>query len=64
MTAPNLHRTVTAENGRAVELAKRTKTPPGIVEELYLLVYNRFPPAEEKADCASLSRRRRGRVKK
>jgi hypothetical protein len=54
MNAPNLHRKVTADSGRAAALAKSAKTPPEIVEELYLLVYGRLPAAEEKADCVKL----------
>lgn len=54
MNAPNLHRKVTAENGRAAALAKSAKSPAEIVEELYLLVYSRLPTAEEKADCVEL----------
>jgi hypothetical protein len=54
MNAPNLHRKVTAETGRAAALARSAKTPAEIVEELYLLVYSRLPAAEEKADCVKL----------
>ncbi len=54
MNGPNLHRKVTAENGRAAALAKSTKPPAEIVEELYLLVYGRLPMAEEQADCVKL----------
>jgi hypothetical protein len=54
MNAPNLHRKVTADSGRAAALAKSAKTPAEIVEELYLLVYSRLPSAEEKADCVKL----------
>jgi hypothetical protein len=54
MNAPNLHRKVTAENGRAAALAKSTKSPAEIVQELYLLVYSRLPTEEEKAECVKL----------
>jgi hypothetical protein len=54
MNAPNLHRKVTADAGRAAALAKSAKMPPEIIEELYLLVYGRLPAAEEKADCVKL----------
>jgi hypothetical protein len=54
MNAPNLHRKVTADTGRAALLAKSAKTPREIVEELYLLVYSRLPTTEERADCVNL----------
>lgn len=54
MNAPNLHRKVTADSGRAAALAKSAKSPQQIVEELYLLAYGRLPSAEEKADCVKL----------
>lgn len=47
MNAPNLHRKVTHDEGRAAKLAAGD-TPPGeIIEQLYLLTYNRFPTADE-----------------
>jgi Protein of unknown function (DUF1553)/Protein of unknown function (DUF1549) len=49
MNAPNLHRKVTADDGRAAKLAATTKPAPEIVEELYLLAYCRLPTTEEKA---------------
>jgi hypothetical protein len=54
MNAPNLHRKVTADTGRAALLAKSASTPGEIVEELYLLVYSRLPTTEERADCVKL----------
>jgi len=54
MNAPGLHRKVTADSGRAAALAKSTKAPREIVEELYLLVYGRPPTNEERAECAKL----------
>ena len=49
MNAPDLHRKVTSEDGRAARLAKGEMTPKAIVEELYLLAYCRFPTDEERA---------------
>ncbi|HJT76380.1 MAG TPA: DUF1553 domain-containing protein, partial [Gemmataceae bacterium] len=54
MNGPDLQRKVTADNGRAAALARSGKTPGEIVEELYLLVYGRFPKADERADCEKL----------
>ena len=48
MNAPQLHQRVTADKGRAAELAVSEKTPDEIVEELYLLVYSRLPDAAER----------------
>jgi len=48
MNAPQLHQRVTADKGRAAELAATSKTPDEIVEELYLLVYSRLPDAAER----------------
>jgi hypothetical protein len=49
MNAPNLHRKVTSDTGRAANLAASKKTPREIVDELYLLVYARMPSDEERA---------------
>ena len=49
MNAPNGHRKVTSDSGRAAELAAGPLSPEGIVEELYLSIYNRYPAAEETA---------------
>lgn len=54
MNAPNLHNKVTADKGQAATLTRNKKTPAEIVEALYLLVYNRLPSVEEKADCVKL----------
>ena len=51
MNAPNLHRKVTGEGGRAAKLAASRKSPQEIVEELYLLAYGRFPTAAERTAC-------------
>jgi hypothetical protein len=47
MNSPGLHRKVTSDSGRAAQLAASGKGPREIVEELYLLVYSRFPSDEE-----------------
>jgi hypothetical protein len=49
MNSPNLHRKVTADNGRAAALAKSDKAPAAIVEELYLLAYCRPPTDAERS---------------
>jgi len=48
MNSPNLHRKVTSDQGRAARLAASSMTSGEIVEELYLLVYARFPSQEER----------------
>jgi len=48
MNAPQLHQRVTADKGRAAELAASNKAEGDIVEELYLLVYSRLPDAAER----------------
>jgi hypothetical protein len=48
MNAPQLHQRVTADKGRAAELAASEKTVDQIVEELYLLVYSRLPDEAER----------------
>ena len=53
MNAPNVQRKITADDGRAAKLAASKLTPAEIVEELYLLAYNRPPNAEEKAACVA-----------
>ncbi|MFO0809175.1 MAG: DUF1549 and DUF1553 domain-containing protein [Gemmataceae bacterium] len=48
MNAPNVHRKITSDDGRAAALAKGKKAPAEIVEELYLATYSRLPDAEER----------------
>jgi hypothetical protein len=48
MNSPELHRKITDDAGRAARLAAGGKGPAEIVEELYLLVYNRPPTEEER----------------
>ena len=47
MNSPRLHQKVISDSGRAAELAASQKKPQEIVEELYLLVYSRFPSDDE-----------------
>ncbi len=47
MNSPRLHAKITADAGRAAQLAAGPKTPKETVEELYLLVYARFPTDDE-----------------
>jgi hypothetical protein len=49
MNAPNLHRKITSDDGRAAKLAASPLSPAEIVEELYLAVYSRYPEDEEIA---------------
>jgi hypothetical protein len=48
MNAPNLHRKVTSDEGRAARLAAADKKADENVEELYLLVYARLPTSDER----------------
>ncbi|MHB1556177.1 MAG: DUF1549 domain-containing protein [Isosphaeraceae bacterium] len=54
MNAPELHNKVTSDDSRAAKLAKSSRSPRAIVEELYLLTYSRFPTEEEMAVGISL----------
>ena len=54
MNSPKLNAKVTGEGGRAAQLAAGKKTPPEIVDELYLLVYSRLPKAEERDVCVRI----------
>ena len=47
MNAPSLDRKVRNDNGRAAKMAASDMAPREIVEELYLLVYARFPEEKE-----------------
>ncbi len=53
MNAPGLAAKITADTGRAAKLAEGKKTPAEIVEELYLLAYNRRPMVDENATCVA-----------
>jgi hypothetical protein len=54
MNAPELHKKVTSNDGRAARLANSKDSPRAIVEELYLLAYGRFPTDDEEAVGVSL----------
>ncbi|MCH7689285.1 MAG: DUF1549 domain-containing protein, partial [Planctomycetes bacterium] len=47
MNSENLYQKVTSDSGRAAKLAESKRTPREIIEELYLLVYNRLPNSDE-----------------
>jgi hypothetical protein len=49
MNSPNLHRKVTADDGRCAKLAKAGKSSREVVDELYLLAYCRLPTDTERA---------------
>jgi hypothetical protein len=48
MNAPELHKKVTSDAGRAARLAGGKESPRAIVEELYLLAYARRPTDDER----------------
>ncbi|MGE0759872.1 MAG: DUF1549 domain-containing protein, partial [Pirellulaceae bacterium] len=48
MNAPQLQQRVTADEGRAAQLAASDRSPDQIVEELYLSIYSRLPDAAER----------------
>lgn len=52
MNAPNVHRKVTSDEGRAARLAAGDKKGDEIVEDVYLLVYARLPTSEERQVAA------------
>ena len=56
---PALHQQVTADSGRAAELAASDKSPEQIVEELYLLVYSRLPDDGRARDRPAVVRGKR-----
>jgi len=49
MNSPALHQKVTADAGRAAQLAASDHANEEIVQELYLLIYNRPPTADESS---------------
>jgi hypothetical protein len=51
MNSPKLHAKVTSDDGRAATLAASKKTTAEIVDELYLLVYCRYPSDEERKNA-------------
>jgi hypothetical protein len=54
MNAPNLHRKITDNGGRAAKLAATTLPVEQIVEELYLAIYSRYPQPEELKVCQEI----------
>jgi len=54
MNSPRLHQKVTSDAGIAAKLAASTKSPREIVDELYLLVYCRYPSATERPTAEGL----------
>jgi hypothetical protein len=48
MNGPDIYRKVTADEGRAAQLAASPKPPEQIVEEVYLLCYGRSPSRDEQ----------------
>ncbi len=51
MNSPRLHAKVTSEDGRAAALAVGKLTSAEVIDELYLLVYCRFPSAIEQKNA-------------
>jgi hypothetical protein len=49
MNSPQLHGKITSDDGRAAQLAGGDKSTEEVVEELYLLIYARFPDESEQA---------------
>jgi hypothetical protein len=54
MNAPRLQEKIASDQGRAAALAAGTKTPREIVDELYALVYSRWPDDDERRTCLKL----------
>ena len=48
MNAPKLHAKVTSDKGRAAELAASKLSNKEVVDELYLIVYARYPSEQER----------------
>jgi hypothetical protein len=57
MNSERLAAKITSDKGRAAKLAASKLIPAEIVEELYLLVYSRYPTAAEKKIAESLFRK-------
>ncbi len=51
MNSPRLHAKVTSDEGRAAGLAASKRTSAEIIEELYLLVYCRYPSMTERSNA-------------
>ena len=54
LNSPELHRKVASKDGRAARLAASEQSPEEIVDELYLLMYSRFPREDERSTCLEL----------
>jgi hypothetical protein len=54
MNSAELHKKVTSDGGRATLLARSKRSPREIVEDLYLLTYNRYPTEDESSVGVSL----------
>ena len=61
MNAPGINKKITSDAGRIAKLAALDWPAPKVVEELYLLVYNRMPDEEERSFAISLFERPGGR---
>ncbi|WP_020473263.1 DUF1549 domain-containing protein [Zavarzinella formosa] len=53
MNSPNLHRKITADEGRAAKLAASKMTSAEIVNELYLATYGRLPTDAERTKAVA-----------
>jgi len=54
MNSENLYRKVTSDKGRVAKLAGSKRTPRQIAQELYLLVYSRYPIEDEQKIAAAV----------
>ena len=54
MNSKNLYLKVTSDSGRAAKLAASTKPIDSVIEEVYLLIYARYPDDEERTICRNL----------
>ena len=54
MNAPGINKKLASDAGRVAKLASSALAPSKVVEEIYLLAYNRLPDEEEISDAASL----------
>ena len=57
MNAPGINRKIASDAGRVAKLAASDLSPGKVVEELYLLVYNRMPDEEETSEAVTLFER-------
>ena len=49
LNSENIHKRIAHENGRATRMAKSSRKPEDVVEDIYLALYARFPSDEERA---------------